>query len=373
MEKTCRVVLKIRVLVLAVHLSVAALSFTHSDARRSMHIVGEGGARHPARVRVRERERERGSSLINKATNEIQVSKHLEFDIGPQLDASNTVPYGVSSPFSLPPYDSLPPVPLPDYAPPFCVYPPFTPQPPSTTIPTFPPPPTTAGGGGGGGPTPTPTPSFPLPPPSSSTPFQSPPPGPAAGGGGGIIPTPPQSIPSPNGPNPPEIVPRPPSPPTIVPGPTVPVLSPPYNFQPSPPFNNNGPPSPSIFVPTPPVFQPPVVFPPPAVPPPPKKAPFSALWCVAKPTVPDPIIQEAMNYACGSGANCDSVLPNGSCFQPDTLLSHASYAFNSFWQRTKVAGGTCDFGGTAILVTVDPTMTGATLNTTKSIYNITEE
>ncbi|CAN6553766.1 unnamed protein product [Malus baccata var. baccata] len=61
-----------------------------------------------------------------------------------------------------------------------------------------------------------------------------------------------------------------------------------------------------------------------------------------------------MNYACGSGADCASIQPNGSCFMPNTLFAHASYAFNSYWQRTKVAGGTCSFGGTAMLVTVDP-------------------
>ncbi|KAM1350357.1 hypothetical protein ACFX2F_004318 [Malus domestica] len=61
-----------------------------------------------------------------------------------------------------------------------------------------------------------------------------------------------------------------------------------------------------------------------------------------------------MNYACGSGADCASIQPNGSCFMPDTLFAHASYDFNSHWQRTKVAGGTCSYGRTAMLVTVDP-------------------
>ncbi|CAA2981086.1 Hypothetical predicted protein [Olea europaea subsp. europaea] len=55
------------------------------------------------------------------------------------------------------------------------------------------------------------------------------------------------------------------------------------------------------------------------------------------------------------GADCEPIKLNGFCYQPDTVLSHASYAFNSYWQKTKNSGGTCDFGGTAILVTVDPT------------------
>jgi DNA-directed RNA polymerase II subunit RPB1 len=75
---------------------------------------------------------------------------------------------------------------------------------------------------------------------------------------------------------------------------------------------------------------------------------------VAKPSVPGPILQQAMDYACGSGADCDSILPSGPCFRPDTMLAHASYAFNSYWQRTKANGATCDFGGTAMLITKDP-------------------
>ncbi|CAK7345118.1 unnamed protein product [Dovyalis caffra] len=93
---------------------------------------------------------------------------------------------------------------------------------------------------------------------------------------------------------------------------------------------------------------------PPAAVSPPHKSPQYAVWCVAKPTVPDSILQEALDYACGSGADCKSIQPNGSCFQPNTLVSHASYAFNSYWQKTKNGGGTCDFGGTAMLVTIDP-------------------
>ncbi|MBA0845493.1 hypothetical protein Goarm_022841, partial [Gossypium armourianum] len=61
-----------------------------------------------------------------------------------------------------------------------------------------------------------------------------------------------------------------------------------------------------------------------------------------------------MDYACGSGGNCKAIQPNEPCFQPNTLISHASFAFNSYWLNTKGNGGTCDFGGTAMLVTVDP-------------------
>ncbi|ERN10914.1 glucan endo-1,3-beta-glucosidase 12 [Amborella trichopoda] len=80
-----------------------------------------------------------------------------------------------------------------------------------------------------------------------------------------------------------------------------------------------------------------------------------ALWCVAKPSVPANDLQEPIDYACGEGgADCEAIRPNGSCYMPDTVVAHASYAFNSYWQKNKHSGGTCSFGGTAMLINSDP-------------------
>nr|GEY68698.1 hypothetical protein [Tanacetum cinerariifolium] len=226
-------------------------------------------------------------------------------------------------------------------------------SPPSTT--TLSPPGLGSGSPVGGSYTPSPSPpassssSYPTPPASSSSSYPTPPA--SSSSSYPTYPTPPSSYSTPY---------TPPSsttsgPPAIYePGPSV---DPPYVYEPSPPTLSY--PSPTGFIPAPPLFEPPVVYPPPMGPPPPAHSGSeSALWCVAKPSVPDPIIQEAMNYACGSGADCESLQPNGECFQPDTLFAHASYAFNSYWQRTKVAGGNCEFGGSAMLVTVDPSYDG---------------
>ena len=79
------------------------------------------------------------------------------------------------------------------------------------------------------------------------------------------------------------------------------------------------------------------------------------LWCVAKPNVPSDTLQAAMDYACGDGgADCNDILPHGNCYNPDNVVAHASYAFNSYWQKHKRTGGTCDFGGTAMLIANDP-------------------
>ncbi|XP_027067828.2 uncharacterized protein [Coffea arabica] len=116
----------------------------------------------------------------------------------------------------------------------------------------------------------------------------------------------------------------------------------------APPFTMQSPPptaSTPRIVPTPPCA-------PPSLPTP--QRPQFSVWCVAKPTVPPTPLQVALDYACGSGADCEPIKRNGLCYLPDTVIAHASYAFNSYWQKTKLAGGTCDFGGTAMLVSVDP-------------------
>lgn len=87
----------------------------------------------------------------------------------------------------------------------------------------------------------------------------------------------------------------------------------------------------------------------------PERGMVQKLWCVAKPSVPAETLQEAMDYACGAGgADCEEISPQGNCYNPDTQVAHASYAFNSYWQKHKRNGGTCDFGGTAMLINSDP-------------------
>uniref|UniRef100_A0A0D9XIT5 X8 domain-containing protein n=1 Tax=Leersia perrieri TaxID=77586 RepID=A0A0D9XIT5_9ORYZ len=81
------------------------------------------------------------------------------------------------------------------------------------------------------------------------------------------------------------------------------------------------------------------------------------LWCVAKPTVPLDRLQEAMDYACSqAGVDCEVISGGGSCFYPDSVAAHASYAFNSYWQKMRHVGGSCSFGGAAVLINSDPSM-----------------
>ncbi|XP_058093341.1 PLASMODESMATA CALLOSE-BINDING PROTEIN 3-like [Magnolia sinica] len=84
------------------------------------------------------------------------------------------------------------------------------------------------------------------------------------------------------------------------------------------------------------------------------RAADAASWCVARSHVSQQQLQTALDYACGAGADCTPIQTNGLCFLPNTLEAHASYAFNSFYQRKSMAPGSCDFAGAAAVASTDP-------------------
>ncbi|KAH6765220.1 Carbohydrate-binding X8 domain superfamily protein [Perilla frutescens var. hirtella] len=78
-------------------------------------------------------------------------------------------------------------------------------------------------------------------------------------------------------------------------------------------------------------------------------------WCVARPGVPQGDLKIALDWACGMGkADCRPIQAGGTCFEPDTLLSHASYAFNNYYQQNGNNDIACYFGGTAALTRHNP-------------------
>ncbi|XP_010516112.1 PREDICTED: glucan endo-1,3-beta-glucosidase-like isoform X2 [Camelina sativa] len=78
-------------------------------------------------------------------------------------------------------------------------------------------------------------------------------------------------------------------------------------------------------------------------------------WCVARSGATDKQLQDNINWVCGQGGvDCKPIQAGGSCFNPSSVRTHASFVMNAYFQSHGRTDGTCNFSGTGMVVGNNP-------------------
>nr|ACN33639.1 unknown [Zea mays] len=76
-------------------------------------------------------------------------------------------------------------------------------------------------------------------------------------------------------------------------------------------------------------------------------------WCVAKSGASATDLQNNINYACAY-VDCRPIQSGGACLDPNNIHSHASYVMNAYYQANGMHDYDCDFKGTGVVTSSDP-------------------
>ncbi|KAJ7571429.1 hypothetical protein O6H91_01G162800 [Diphasiastrum complanatum] len=79
------------------------------------------------------------------------------------------------------------------------------------------------------------------------------------------------------------------------------------------------------------------------------------VWCISRPGADPSALQTSLSFACGAGAaDCSAIQPGGACYEPNSVSSHAAFAFNSYYQKHGRNYWNCYFNNNALLSVTDP-------------------
>ncbi|KAK8524595.1 hypothetical protein V6N13_015611 [Hibiscus sabdariffa] len=81
-------------------------------------------------------------------------------------------------------------------------------------------------------------------------------------------------------------------------------------------------------------------------------------WCVTKPSTDDAALASNIKTACDGlgmlGLNCSLIQQSGACYQPNTLINHASVVMNYYYQVYGPQEHTCYFSNSGLITVSDP-------------------
>nr|KYP66069.1 Glucan endo-1,3-beta-glucosidase 7 [Cajanus cajan] len=78
-------------------------------------------------------------------------------------------------------------------------------------------------------------------------------------------------------------------------------------------------------------------------------------WCVPKVGVSEAQLQANIDYICGSKiVDCGAIEAGGACYEPNTIISHAAFVMNLYFQEAGRNPWNCDFSQTAIVTSQNP-------------------
>ncbi|KAF0889550.1 hypothetical protein E2562_026963 [Oryza meyeriana var. granulata] len=96
-------------------------------------------------------------------------------------------------------------------------------------------------------------------------------------------------------------------------------------------------------------------------------------FCIASDDADEKSVQAAMDWACGPGrTDCTAIQPGQGCYEPNDVRSHASYAFDSYYQSQGKAAGSCYFQGAGMVTTTDPSHDSCIFPGSKLLSNVTK-
>ncbi|KAI3470045.1 hypothetical protein Pfo_026708 [Paulownia fortunei] len=79
------------------------------------------------------------------------------------------------------------------------------------------------------------------------------------------------------------------------------------------------------------------------------------IWCVVASAASLMKLGPALDFACEQGnGTCDELAPGKGCYEPVSVVAHASYAFSSYWAKFRSSGASCYFNGLAAQTITDP-------------------